>query len=85
MVCTSSTFPYFFDLDDGVRVIGFSYVGCAGFFTHLAKIHGVLKRDEKVEEGSINLLRQNQDSKLSKLKVISVRTYILRVFRSSNF
>ena len=34
MVCT---FPYFFDLDDRVRVIGFSYVGCAGFFTHLAK------------------------------------------------
>ena len=34
MVCT---FPYFFDLDDRVRVIGFSYVGCAGFFTRLAK------------------------------------------------
>jgi len=36
-LCTSSTFPYFFDLDDRVRVMGFSYVGCAGIFTHLAK------------------------------------------------
>ena len=35
------TFPYFFGLDDRpidrVRVIGFSYVGCARFFAHLAK------------------------------------------------
>ena len=27
----------FFNLDDRVRVMGFSYVGCAGFFTHLVK------------------------------------------------
>ena len=85
MVCTSSTFPYFFDLDDGVRVIGFSYVGCAGFFTHLAKIHGVLKRDEKVEEGSINLLRQYQDSKFLKLKVICVQTNDSKVFEVLEF